>query len=91
MGLGVRRQGLVIAVLATVTAVIFAVAPQLDLQFSHLFFDDATRSFPVAADPVAVWLRNASIWLFTGFAVCVAAVAVARPDVCRQGKSNSCR
>jgi membrane-associated phospholipid phosphatase len=78
MGVGVRRQGLVIAVLATATAVLFAVAPQLDLQLSHLFFDDATRSFPAAAHPVAVWLRSASIWVFTGFAICVAAAAVAR-------------
>jgi membrane-associated phospholipid phosphatase len=78
MGVGVRRQGLVITVLATVTAVVFAVDPQLDLQLSHLFFDEPTRTFPVAADPMAMWLRGASMWLFTGVAICVAAAAVAR-------------
>ena len=78
LGVGVRRQGLLIAVLATITAVLFAVAPQLDLQLSHLFFDDATRRFPVAADPLAMWVRSASMWVFTAFAVCVAAAAVAR-------------
>ncbi len=78
MGVGVRRQGLVIAVLATVTAVIFAIDPQLDLQLSHLFFDDTTRSFPVAANPVAMWLRSVSIWVFTAVAICVAAAAIVR-------------
>jgi membrane-associated phospholipid phosphatase len=78
LGVGVRRQGLLIAVLATITAVLFAVAPQLDLQLSHLFFDDATRRFPVAADPRAMWVRSASMWVFTAFAVCVAAAVVAR-------------
>jgi len=78
LGVGVRRQGLLIAVLATITAVLFAVAPQLDLQLSHLFFDDATRRFPVATDPLAMWVRSASMWVFIAFAVCVAAAAVAR-------------
>ncbi|MBV8747019.1 MAG: phosphatase PAP2 family protein [Xanthobacteraceae bacterium] len=78
LGVGVRRQGLLIAVLATVTAVLFAVAPQLDLRLSHLFFDDATHRFPVAADPLAMWVRGTSMWVFTGFAVCVAAAVVAR-------------
>jgi lipid A 4'-phosphatase len=74
----VRRQGLLIAVVATIAAVLFAVAPQLDLQLSHLFFDDAARRFPIAADPLAMWVRRASMWLFTVFAICVVAAAVAR-------------
>ncbi len=78
MGVGVRRQGLVIAVLATVTALIFAADPQLDLQLSHFFFDDATRRFPAAANPTAMWLRSASIWMFAGVALCVVATAITR-------------
>jgi membrane-associated phospholipid phosphatase len=74
----VRRQGLLIAILATATAVLFAVAPQLDLLLSHLFFDDVTHRFPVALDPLAMWVRSTSMWLFTGFAVCVAAAVVAK-------------
>jgi lipid A 4'-phosphatase len=74
----VRRQGLLIAVLATIAAVSFAVAPQLDLQLSHLFFDDATHRFPVASDPLARWVRGTSMLVFTGFAVCVAAAVVAK-------------
>jgi lipid A 4'-phosphatase len=78
LGVGVRRQGLLIAVLATITAVLFAVAPQLDLQLSHLFFDDTAHRFPVAADPLAMWVRSTSMWVFTGFAICVAAAVVAK-------------
>ena len=73
-----RRQGLLIAVLATIAAVLFALAPQLDLQLSHLFFDDATHRFPVASDPLARWVRAASMWVFTAFAVGVVAAAVAK-------------
>jgi len=78
LGVGVRRQGLLIAVLATITAVLFAAAPWLDLQLSHLFFDDATRRFPVAADPLAIGVRSTSMWVFTAFAVCIAAAVVAK-------------
>jgi lipid A 4'-phosphatase len=78
LGVGVRRQGLLIAVVATIVAVLFAVAPQLDLQLSHLFFDDVMHRFPAASDPLARWVRATSMWVFTGFAVCVAAAAVAK-------------
>jgi lipid A 4'-phosphatase len=78
LGVGVRRQGLLIAVLATIAAVLFALAPQLDLQLSHLFFDDATHRFPVASDPLARWVRAASMWVFTAFAVGVVAAVVAK-------------
>jgi lipid A 4'-phosphatase len=77
-GAGVRDLGLLIAVLAGITGIVFAIDPHLDLQVTSLFFDDATRSFPAASDPIAVWLRGKSMWIFTAFSVCVAAAVIAR-------------
>jgi lipid A 4'-phosphatase len=73
-----RDLGLLIALLAGIVGIVFAIDPQLDLRITSLFFDEATRSFPTASDPVAVWLRGKSMWVFTGFAVVVAALVVAR-------------
>jgi lipid A 4'-phosphatase len=74
----VRDLGLVIAAVAGTVAIVFAIDPRLDLQLTSLFYDQATRSFPAAADPLAVWLRGKSMWIFTAFAICVVAAVVAR-------------
>src|SRR6478672_12010674 len=73
-----RDLGLLIALLAAITGIAFAIDPRLDLRVASLFFDDTTRSFPAAADPVAVWLRGKSMWIFTAFTVAVAATVIAR-------------
>jgi lipid A 4'-phosphatase len=74
----VRGLGLLIVLLAGLTGIVFAVDPRLDLQTTALFFNDATHSFPVASDPVAVWLRGKTTWIFGAFAVCVAGAVLAR-------------
>jgi lipid A 4'-phosphatase len=75
---GVCDLGLLLVLLAAVAGIVFAIDPRLDLRLTSLFFDDATRSFPAASDPVALWLRGKSMWIFTAFAVLVAAVVIAR-------------
>jgi len=74
----VRDLGLLLVLLAAVAGIVFAIDPRLDLRLTSLFFDDATRSFPAASDPVALWLRGKSMWIFTAFAVLVAAMVIAR-------------
>jgi membrane-associated phospholipid phosphatase len=69
---------LLIAVLLGVTGLVFAIDPRLDLQITALFFDQATRRFPAASDPLAIWVRGATTWIFAGFAICVTAAALAR-------------
>ena len=73
-----RDLGLLLVLLAAVTGIVFAIDPRLDLRLTSLFFDDTTRSFPAASDPVAVWLRSKSIWIFTAFVVVVIAMVIAR-------------
>jgi lipid A 4'-phosphatase len=73
-----RDLGLLIASLAAIAGIAFAIDPGLDLHVTSWFFDDATGSFPAAADPIAVWLRGKSMWIFTAFVVGVAAMVIAR-------------
>lgn len=73
-----RRLGLLIIGLAGITGIVFTLDPRLDLQVTSLFFNDATHTFPAASDPLALWLRGKSTWIFTAFVVGVGAVAVAR-------------
>jgi len=73
-----RDLGLLLVLLAAVTGIVFAIDPRLDLRLTSLFFDDTTRSFPAASDPVAVWLRSKCIWIFTAFVVVVIAMVIAR-------------
>jgi lipid A 4'-phosphatase len=75
---GARDLGLLIALLAGIAGIVFAIDPRLDLQVTSLFFNEATRSFPAASDPMAVWLRGKSMWIFTAFTVAVAATVIAR-------------
>src|SRR5262249_39025145 len=73
-----RDLGLLLVLIAAVAGIVFAIDPRLDLRLTSLFFDDATRSFPAASDPVAMWLRSKSIWIFTAFVVLVVAMVIAR-------------
>jgi lipid A 4'-phosphatase len=77
-GRSLRGPGLLIVVLAALAGIVFAVDPRLDLQTTALFFDGASRSFPMAAEPVAVWLRGKTTWIFAAFSVCVAAAVLGR-------------
>ena len=69
---------MLIAVVTGLVGIVFAIDPGLDLQITSLFFDPQTRSFPIAFDPVAVFLRGKSAWIFTAFAVGVAAAVLVR-------------
>jgi membrane-associated PAP2 superfamily phosphatase len=59
-----HRTGLLIALgLAAISVVVFALFPGLDLAVARLFFDSEARTFPVKANSLASFLRDAAMWL----------------------------
>ena len=79
-----NRSGLFIALgLALVIGLLFGIYPELDLKLAALFYDAATRSFPLKLNAMAAFARDAAMWLAWGIALpaIVALVAkLARPD-----------
>jgi membrane-associated phospholipid phosphatase len=74
---------LLIVMLAGLAGIVFAIDPRLDLQMTAPFFDEVTRKFPAASEPVSVWVRGKTTWIFAAFAVAVAVVGllrIFRPD-----------
>jgi len=94
-----NRTGLFIALgLALVIGVVFGIYPELDLKLAALFYDPATKSFPLKQDAIAVFAAlSAGAWLFqrwlkkrrakTGCDTCAAATH-ARMDA-RGSRSSS--
>src|SRR6185437_9497702 len=78
-----NRTGLFIALaLAVVIGLLFGIHPELDLKLSALFYDPATKSFPLKFNTVAAIARDAAMWISWGLALpaIVALVAkLARP------------
>jgi lipid A 4'-phosphatase len=65
-----NRTGLFIALaLALVIGLTFGIYPELDLKLAALFYDPATRSFPLKANPLAAFLRDAAMWIAWGMAL----------------------
>jgi membrane-associated PAP2 superfamily phosphatase len=63
-----NRTGLFIALaLALVLGLTFGLYPQLDLKLAALFYDPATRSFPIKADALAAFARDAAMWITWAF------------------------
>src|SRR5258706_6550583 len=65
-----NRIGLFIALaLALVVGLLFGIYPELDLRLAALFYDAATKSFPLKLNTLAVIARDGAMWIAWGFAV----------------------
>jgi membrane-associated PAP2 superfamily phosphatase len=79
-----NRTGLFIALgLALVVGVVFGVYPELDLKLASLFYDEATRSFPLKASMWAAIARDGAMWIAWALAfpaLGALVVKLVRPD-----------
>lgn len=79
-----NRTGLLIALgLALVIGLLFGIFPELDLKLAALFYDPATKTFPVKSDGVAAFARDAAMWVAWALALPALAAIVGkllRPD-----------
>lgn len=79
-----NRTGLFIALaLCLVVGLTFGVYPELDLKLAALFYDPATKSFPLQADALASFSRNAAMWIAWAFvlpALLALVFKLIRPD-----------
>jgi lipid A 4'-phosphatase len=65
-----NRTGLFIALsLALTIGVVFGIYPELDLKLAALFYDPATRSFPLKLDGWAALARDGAMWVAWGLAL----------------------
>ena len=65
-----NRTGLLIALaLALVVGLLFGIYPELDLKLAALFYDPATRSFPLKRDALAGIARDGAMWIAWGLAL----------------------
>jgi membrane-associated PAP2 superfamily phosphatase len=78
-----NSTGLRIALaLALAFVVVFSVWPQIDLKVAALFYDAASRSFPVSQGALAAFARDAAMWIAWAFAapaIVALLVKLARP------------
>ena len=59
-----NRTGLFIALaLALVVGLLFGIYPELDLKLAALFYDAATKSFPLKLNALAAFARDAAMWI----------------------------
>src|ERR1700692_1904608 len=79
-----NRLGLLIALgLALVVGLLFGVYPELDLRLAALFYDPATKSFPLKLNALAEIARDGAMWIAWGLAlpaIVALVVKLARPD-----------
>jgi lipid A 4'-phosphatase len=79
-----NRTGLLIALsLALVIGLLFGIYPELDLKLAALFYDAATKSFPLKLNAVAAFARDGAMWIAWGLALpAIAALVIklVRPD-----------
>jgi len=79
-----NRTGLFIALaIALVIGLLFGIYPELDLKLAGLFYDAATKSFPLKLNTLAAIARDGAMWIAWGLAApaIVALLAkLARPD-----------
>lgn len=63
-----NRTGLFIALgLCLVVGLTFGLYPELDLKLAALFYHPETKSFPLQADALASFSRNAAMWIAWAF------------------------
>jgi membrane-associated PAP2 superfamily phosphatase len=79
-----NRTGLLIALaLALFVGLLFGIYPELDLKLAALFYDAATKSFPLKLDTLAALARDAAMWIAWGLAlpaIVALVVKLVRPD-----------
>jgi len=79
-----NRTGLFIALaLAAVIGLVFGIHPELDLKLTGLFYDPATKSFPLKFNTLAVIARDVAMWISWGLAlpaIIALVVKLVRPD-----------
>src|SRR5258707_13457411 len=79
-----NRTGLFIALgLALVVGLLFGIYPELDLKLAALFYDAATRSFPLKLNTPAAIARDGAMWIAWGLAspaIVALVVKLVRPD-----------
>jgi lipid A 4'-phosphatase len=79
-----NRTGLFIALALTIViGVLFGVYPELDLKLAALFYDPATRTFPLKLDTAAAIARDGAMWIAWGLAlpaIVALVVKLVRPD-----------
>ena len=58
------RRGLIVAlVFAAAVGLLFGFFPQLDIEIAGLFYDPASKNFPLGASSGLRYLREAAVWL----------------------------
>src|ERR1043165_3122045 len=79
-----NRTGLFVALgLALVIGLVFGIFPELDLKLAALFYDSATKSFPLKLNAVATLARDGAMWIAWGIAlpaIVALLIKLARPD-----------
>lgn len=79
-----NRTGLIIALgLAAFVGLLFGIYPELDLTLASLFYDAATKSFPLKFNALAEFARDAAMWIAWGLAspaIVALVVKLWRPD-----------
>lgn len=79
-----NRTGLFIALaMAFVVGLAFGIYPELDLKLAALFFDPASKNFPLKLNTVAAFARDAAMWIAWGLAspaIVALLVKLVRPD-----------
>jgi lipid A 4'-phosphatase len=79
-----NRTGLFIAlILALGVGLLFGIFPELDLKLAALFYDPATKAFPLKLNGLAAIARDGAMWIAWGLALPAIAALVTklvRPD-----------
>jgi lipid A 4'-phosphatase len=79
-----NRSGLFIALaLVLVVGLLFGIYPELDLKLAALFYDSATRSFPLKLNTLAMIARDGAMWISWGLAlpaIGALVIKLVRPD-----------
>jgi len=79
-----NRTGLFIALsLSLVVGLLFGIFPELDLDLAGLFYDPATRIFPLKLNTPAEIMRDGAMWIAWGLAlpaIVALVVKLLRPD-----------
>lgn len=79
------RTGLLNALgLALVIGLLFGIFPELDLKLAALFYDPATKSFPLKSDGLAAFARDGAMWV--AWALALPALAAIVGKLLRPGR-----
>ena len=74
-----NRTGLFIALgLTLVIGLLFGMYPELDLKLAALFYDAASRTFPLKLNTLAAIARDAAMWIAWGLALPAIVALVAK-------------